>query len=454
MRSTPAGARYYMDILRDRLLYALKRSFGRQSSWQRIETMYAGGKYGDAAELVLKELARNAERVSPAGFRSFTNRLAVRIDNAGGKQRDDWPIVLRITDIQGVAGDFNPKNCAVVAPDRWIDWLEIPHQVDEIDKSIGKELSFLATLPAGAVRTYYIYYSPTGQRDVRFVRMTGAVDNSPPNCISWESDVGAYRWYTGQFDFFGKKQFRYVPRHKQLVFPIAGGVNYHRETDWGIDGLHVGATSGLGGLTLYTNGREYRVQNPAGKGDVTFTRRVLASGPIRAAVEITAENVIRDKPDLSVRTVCIVYAGHQEGELRVQVSPGGWSMRLAAGLTKLNREKVFLDKSPGCLGTWGYQDDVIGEVGLGLIVPPEALKDVIDLADERRLLCDTSDGALRYWIIGDWRRGRQYPIAPTISNWRRELSDVCGSLLADVKVSLGCDTVGGPGLRGAAVGSD
>jgi len=204
-----------------------------------------------------------------------------------------------------------------------------------------------------------------------------------------------------------------------------------------MDALLVGKTSGLGGLTVYLGERAYPVQNHGGEGKVNFTQRVLSAGPVRAAVEITASGVLPDKPDLAVRILCIIYAEHQESEVRVAVSNARQKMFLAPGLTKLAREATFVDKSLGCFGVWGWQDDAIGEVGLGLIVPPDSLKDVVELAAEHRLRCQVSGRTLRYWIIGDWRRGRRFPVAPTVDNWRQELGALAGPLHRDVRVVLG-----------------
>lgn len=444
MRSTPGGARYYVDLLRDRLLNALKQAFGNHRAWERVEAVYAAGNYAVAADLVLKELAPNTQVIPPARFESFAYRIPIHIDNTGGPQRENWPVVLSVESIQAVAKDFNLDNCAVVASHRWIDWLEVQHQVDRIDKSVGKELSFLIDVPANAWATYYLYYSPTGKREKAFARRTGAADWD--SNIGWESTFAAYRAYDGQFDFFGKQQYTYSketnPRRtyakkvEWLIYPIRG-VNYHQETEWGMDALLVGKTSGLGGLTLYAADRAYSVQNPGGEGNIKFTQRVLSSGPIRAAVQIIATNVMPGKPDLAVRMMCIIYAEHQESEIRIVVSSARQAMLLAPGLTRLARETTFLDKSLGCFGTWGYQDEAIGEVGLGLIVPPDRLKDVVEIAEEHRVRCKGPDGKLRYWIIGDWRRGRRFPVAPTADNWRREVQALAGLLHHDVRVAVG-----------------
>jgi hypothetical protein len=415
-----------------------------------LDAAYAEGRYDDAvrilselAELAVGERTPGKQAAPSARFTtSFTNRLPIRIDNTGGRQRDAWPIVLSVKTIQAIAKDFNPDNCAVVAPGRRIDRPEAPHQIDRIDEQVGRELSFLADVPADAKATYYLYYSPTGKRNKQFARKTGTCNSWDPPAdinIGWESTLIAYRTYDGHFDFFGKYWHKNGKNVQRLVYPIR--TSHHAEQPWGIDALHVNDTSGLGGLTLYLGDRSWVVRNPGCKGDLKFTRRMLTAGPVRAAVEIRVDNVIPDKPDLSVRYVCIIYAEHQESEIRVAVdgavdgAPA--DMLLAPGLTKLTREKRFIDKSLGCLGTWGHQDDIIGEVGVGLIVPPEKLKKVVELPGETRLLCENSDGTLCYWIIGDWRRGRRFPVEPTVTDWRRRMQSLGGLLHRNVEVTLG-----------------
>ena len=92
----------------------------------------------------------------------------------------------------------------------------------------------------------------------------------------------------------------------------------------------------------------------------------------------------------------------------------------------------------GCFGTWGWQEDAIGEIGMGVIVAPEVVKDVRTINNERHIRCrPSSDGRLRYWVIGDWRRGREYPVAPTANAWRRDLQRLAELLLQDIDVNIG-----------------
>jgi len=430
MRKTPAGARLYVDLLRDRLLVDLKQAFGGHAAWGKVESLYAAGDYVGAAQVVTKELAAGAKMPGPREFGPFTHRVPLTFDNAGRPQRDEWPVAIPVRDIKAVVADFNPHNCAVVAPERWIDWRQIPHQVDQIDPAIGKELSFIIDVGADTSTTYYLYYSPTGKRANKFtVKSSTAEDWVPPN-IGWESNHCAYRAYWGQFDFFGKKT-------EDLIYPTIGKKSYHSEEAWGIDALLVGETSGLGGLTLYQGDRGYPVMNPAGKGNVKFTKKQLVAGSVRAAVEITAANIVPSQPDLTVRMHCLIYAERQETEVRAVVTGADGEVVLASGLNKLPREEYFAEPDKGFAGVWGYQEAVIDEIGMGVIVSPKAVVGQVDLPAERRVKVRTSDGGkLRYWLIGDWRRGRQHPVAPTTVNWRGELAALAELLLNDVKVTI------------------
>ncbi len=429
MRKTPAGARLYVDLLRDRLLYSLKKAHGQHAAWSTLESRYASGDYKAAAEILVKELTPRAKPEDGKTFGQFTHRIALTFDNSAQPQRDDYPVTIAVSAIRAVAADFNPDNCAVVAPERWIDWRQIPHQVDQIDATVGKELSFLIDTRANSSATYYLYYSPTGKSDKTFPAKTATAEDWVPPNIGWESNRCAYRAYWGQFDFFGKKV-------DGLIYPTIGKQSYHDEVSWGIDALNVKETSGLGGLTLYLDDRAYLVQNPAGKGNVTFTKKQVTAGPIRAAVEILAENVVPTKPDIKVRLQCLIYAERQETEIRATVTGAEGEIILAPGFIKLSREEGFAEAG-GYAGLWGFQEPVIGDIGLGIIVSPSTFVDHEELPNEHRAKFRAEDGKLRYWLIGDWRRGRRHPVCPTVDNWRRELNALSEVLLNELKPTIG-----------------
>ncbi|HOA71992.1 MAG TPA: DUF4861 family protein [Phycisphaerae bacterium] len=430
IRKSPAGQRFYMELLRDRALARLKKELGERDGWGDVVRLYGAGEYAGAAEAVMRFFGAGRSPVNVNAFGAFTKRVALQIDNTGMSPRPDWPVVVPVARIRRVAPDFNPANCAVVDGRRAIAWRPIPHQVDEIDPQTGPELSFIADLPAYSAGLYYLYYSPEGTSVPAFAHKTGTAEDWVPPNIGWESNRGAYRAYWGQFDFFGKKT-------EQLIYGNIGAKSYHEEVEWGIDALHVGKASGLGGLTLYRGDEAYLVQNPAGEGKVQFSKRQLVSGPVRAAVEIVATNVVPEQPDLAVRMLCIIYAERQETEVRASVSNAAGEVVLAPGIVKLPRESVFENAEAGTLGSWGWQEEVIGDIGMAVIAPPASVIKIVDLPHERRMQCKLENGRLRYWLIGDWRRGRQHPVAPTIDNWQREVSELAKFLNKDAGVTLG-----------------
>ena len=443
MRRTPAGARLYVDLLRDRLLLTLRERCGASDAWEELESCYARGDYPGAAKQVARLLPA-VEPLDPRGFEDYRRRIELRLDNRRGTQRDGWPVSFPVSRLRAVDGEFDPAGCAVVAGERWIGWRRIPHQVDGIDAAVGEEISFLVDLRAGERASYFLYYHPTRPGRAEFPAATATAEDWVPPNIGWESGRAAYRAYWGQFDFFGKKTDR-------LIYPDIGTESYHAETPWGIDALHVDRGPGLGGLSLYSGGKAYRAYNPAGEGEVVFEKRVLVQGPVRAAVEISARNVIPETPEATMRLLCIIYAGRQETEIRAQVT--GVDADLAPGFTKLKREETFLDAGAGVFGSWGRQDAVIDEIGMGMIFSPRAFAGETELTDQRQVRLHTRGGQAHYWLLGDWRRGRQHPIAPTVENWKRELTEL-SQLLHDVSLSVGApervlaapgttDTIGG-----------
>jgi hypothetical protein len=431
MRSTPAGARLYVGLARDRLLAEMKTRWGATTEWPELEAAYARGNYAVSAEMTRQHFVRDATAVNPAAFGQFAARIPIRVSNVDQPRRENWPITIPLTELRASAEDFNADCCAMVVSDRWLDYRQLPHQIDEADPQMGTVLSFVADIPADAVTTCYIYYSPSGTKEYQFPLRTGvAQDWVPPN-IGWESSRCAYRAYWGQFDFFGKGS-------DELIYASIGNQSYHSEVSWGIDALHVGETAGLGGLTLYQDGVAHPVRNPAGKGDLVFSKRPLVHGPVRAAIEMTAGHILPDAPEATVRFVCMIYAGRQETEITAAVAGLDPPVVLAPGLVKLPRETFFIDRKQGCMGSWGFQEDVIGEIGLALITRPSRIQDVTSLPAEHRLICETNaQGQLKYWVIGDWRRGRDYPVAPTASDWQRSVRLLAERLVDDVQVRVG-----------------
>ena len=435
IQGTPAGARFYVALVRDRLFTKSKDAIGKNSQWNRIEGAFLAGEVGKAA-MLLAHLAYDEPigENSPLIYRGMTyiDRVPLTLSTKNGEHPvlQNKSVVVQVANLRQKAGNFNPRNCVVVDGNRWLTWRIIPHQVDSWQYGEHKELSFVTDLRADEENEFYVYYIPEGANIPTYPKLTNAVLDNPAY-VAWESDAGAFRFYTGQFDFFGK-QVQLLPREERLIYPL-DGVNYHTEQDWGIDALHVGKTSGLGGLTIYYDGKAYPVQSPAGEGHVDFEYKVLGSGPVRAGVEIIASNVFPDMPDKKVTLRCLIYAGREESEVNVILPEGLEGATVGIGLMNLEEGENFA--SPGTLGVWGRQGDDIGEIGLAVTTKHKQLE-VKDLPEERHLIAAPDGQHFRYWIRGGWRRGMQFPASYGVQNWQREVGIWADGLRSNVEVAV------------------
>jgi hypothetical protein len=428
LRKTPAGARFYLNLMRDLMYVELQKKCAEKDYWEKVEKAYTQGKYSAAAAL-LTQIEVDRPFILDDQIFSF-EYLQINVQNTSGLPQIAVPVTLSVAELRKKAPNFNPKNCAVVRGERWVDWIQLPHQVDTVAWNDEEELVFLAELPAKGAATFKIFYTEEGSRTDTFPQLTNAVLDTPAY-VAWESAFGAYRFYTGQFDFFGKHLARLIPEEEHLLYPIID-VDYHAEQEWGMDALHVNYTSGLGGLSLYRGDERILVQSPAGEGQVLFEHTVITQGPVRAAVEITATNVLADKPDELVKFRCLIYAGHAESEIRVQLPKSLQGTLPAPALQKIGQEAIAYDPNLGLLASWGYHGDDIGEIGLGLILPGKT--EVVELPGDHALRAKKLGETFTYWIIGDWQRGRQYTTAPTIENWKNELTPLAQNLRNPPKV--------------------
>lgn len=243
----------------------------------------------------------------------------------------------------------------------------------------------------------------------------------PPN-IGWESELCAYRAYWGQFDFFGKTR-------KCLVYPTLakGGPSYHEEQDWGMDTLHVGTTCGLGGVTLYVNGAPYPVYSPSGKGEIAWTKRLVAEEQGKVVIGFDAANAGPKDHPYSVQFECTAFAGRRDSRIEVKASGGAEDdkLELGIGITKLKDEAYAMDTEAGVLASWGMQDTTIGTIGLGVVFPRREFQRFVDLPDQHQVVVRlVKDAPVVYHIQGDWLNGRRFPRCPGLGDWMKDLRRV------------------------------
>ena len=250
-------------------------------------------------------------------------------------------------------------------------------------------------------------------------RVAWAQDWVPPN-IGWESEQAAYRCYWGLFDFFGKKK-------DVLIYPLfKAGEDYHKEQEWGIDALNVDDTCGLGGITLYVNGKAYPVYSPEGKGSIVWSKGVLKEAKDTVSIEVTAEKVGPEAAPYTVRFHCSALEKSKDSPIQVTVEGGAPddTLEVGIGMRKLTQESFAMDEAAGILASWGIQDPTIGWIGLGVVYPKSLVVRAEDLPDQHQVVLKAERGKpLTYHIQGTWLKGRRFDRCPTLSNWMGDLKE-------------------------------
>jgi len=236
----------------------------------------------------------------------------------------------------------------------------------------------------------------------------------PPNW-GWESEKVAFRFYDGHFDLFAK-------RVDTLIYPrIKEGKNYHSDINkWGMDILHVGKTSGIGGVTLYVNGEAFPVRNEKQPGDPLFTARLISESNHKIELEFVTENVGPKNNPYTVRIVPSIHAGENSSMVRVYVEGGNSSdqVELGIGLTRLNEESFVCNEEKGTMSNWGIQEPEIGWIGMGILFESHKYLRVENDKEEHRVVVRyDKNEPVTYQIKGMWLKGEQFPISLSPSDW-------------------------------------
>lgn len=241
----------------------------------------------------------------------------------------------------------------------------------------------------------------------------------PPNW-GWESEQAAFRFYDGHFDLFGK-------RMDTLIYPnIKEGKSYHLDQNkWGMDILHVGASSGIGGLTLYVNGQAFPIRSTAKEGNnMDFSGKIIEESHEKVLLEFAIENVGDPSNPHTVKIRPAAMAGRSDSPIEVVVEGGDYNdkIELGIGLTRLPEEDFFFDKDAGVMGSWGFQEPEIGWIGMGILFPVNKFIKMVSLPNEHQVIINCElNNPVHYSIAGTWLRGHQFPCCPVADDWAETL---------------------------------
>ena len=270
---------------------------------------------------------------------------------------------------------------------------EIPSQFDVFDDG-ARELAFVIALKAGESRNVAITFSENEAAADAYPSRTHAqmflLENRvpvPKDVISaeqdnmynrlhhhgpaFESELTAYRIYFDRkqtVDIYGKR----IPRlelGETLFYPT----DEHLANKYGDDVLMVGESLGVGAMKGWDGERSTHIQPMARR-----EARVLATGPVRAIVEMNVEGWEYNGQKLDFSSRYTIYAGHRDAVVRSRFSPNAQGMEFSTGVQKFRNGDVMETNGESWIGDWGrywpVTDTVkyaMETVGLGVSVPQE-----------------------------------------------------------------------------------
>lgn len=371
-------------------------------------------------------LIENCQQADRESFpiQPYEKQFHIELSNPLPDPLPDQAVVLTLSDIFHVVPDFNPLRCAFTDS----RGEPLPFQIDDMDTD-GKpdELAFCLNLPPG-LSEITAHYTPRGTQLPEFPARTYARlawETADAN-IGWESNRAAYRFYWGQVEAFGKLDERLI------MASFTADYAYHEMQDWGMDILHVGEASGLGGISLWEGERRLSTINPGGKGDNRYLRRVIAAGPIRAVARVDIQNIGSSPAEYTVTLLMSAFTNniYSRHDIRISSSKGE-DIVYSPGIEKLPQETWSMSPEKGYLASWGEGATGAGEIGLALIFNPAEYAGFTENDLDRYVKLRTLPGEKRtFWVCGGWHLGIIAPEPPQAANWARQVEDMSRRLLA------------------------
>ncbi len=396
IRDSRAGTRYYQDLIRERyfvrVCHLLADNREELSKWQ---SAYQSGDL-KRATTVLRGYFSGVSSSMSDWQPGFEKRLTVRISNPDSTGRMDEPVVIDLAALKQHASDFNPRNFGVFSANREITDRELPSQADDLDNDgIPDAIVFATNLRAHETAVLRIYYSPNGQRE-RPVQSGPVVHASQTGSelLQWSSEKVNYELSQGHLQF----QMQ-TPAGERMVAPLGG--------------LHLGEMEDSSQLFA-----PYQVST----GSVSA--RLISDGPVRASVAIGFDISSRAGTRSHVEERFSIYSGHSYSENHLKIRPATPGRALWADLAPLQKRKHenFFSASDGYYGSWYRRDDATQQVGTAVVVGKGAAGKAKLVEGNQAVVPLSRNGDLTWYLIGDWRRARTFPVAPTISNWRAEIA--------------------------------
>ena len=335
----------------------------------------------------------------------------------------------------------------------------LPSQLDDLDGDlIPDELCFVADVPANTTRVFRVECSAISSprsfppRTAAFMKVwdrkyrypyinsieyqgrnepLATYDAIYGHGAQWESELVGFRVYMDHrqsIDIYGKPT-------PQLVLDKTNFYSTREDiaAGRGCDILFAGPSVGAGSFRGYVGGEPTYVDSVEARG-----QRVIASGPVRAIVEVWDKNWYYEGKTLQMRQCYTIYAGHRDVEVDVKLSGAGVDdLRFCTGVQKLELENEgYLSPAAGLVGSWGKNvpdkaaEDLVEGVGLGVCVSGQYLVDEREDSYNYLAVLRPRNGHIRY-SLAICALMEHYGFKDSVSwfawleQWRQQIEEPC-----------------------------
>ncbi len=353
---------------------------------------------------------------SPAAAGPRIKVIKLTVTNPTAAAREAEPIVVSLAELKKIAPDLAPAVLIVTTTTAKtveedaaaLQARELPSQIDDLDgDNTADELAFQLPLAANETRIVTIAYGDAAtimRLKAEYPRRAYARFATKYEGAGWESDVSAWRLYFDRrnaIDLFGKRR----PGLYLDTFAVPG-YDYHAELPIGRDIYRNGDAIGIGSIAALVNGQVVKVADVRER-----SWRVVASGPVRAIMELTYKGwAVGGGQTIDLTSRLTQWAGDRGFFHDVKTTPGD-AVRLVTGLPKKpNVPRVTVTADRPVLATYGAQVLVPGatateslpdqKLGLAVIASTSA-RGAAPADDAMNHLLDVG-GAGRYYVTAAW----------------------------------------------------
>lgn len=329
---------------------------------------------------------------------ALAQTIKVEVMNPSGADRKDVPVVIDLHKVlkekasQVISAEVTTPSFIGRAGGE-----SVPSQLDDLDGDlIYDELAFVADIPAHSTATFQVAFSSVSPqksyppRTAAFMKVwdrkyrypyinsieyqgrnepLATYDAIYGHGAQWESELVGFRVYMDHrqsIDIYGKPTPQLVLDKTNFYSTredIANGL--------GCDILFAGPSVGAGSFRGYLNEQPTYVDSVEARG-----QRVIASGPVRAIVEVWDKNWWYNNKTLQMRQRYTIYAGHRDVQVDVQLAgPSIDDELFCTGVQKLEMDNEgLMELTTGLVGSWGKNipdkaaEDLVEGVGLGVSV--------------------------------------------------------------------------------------